>query len=151
MARVRRAVAAAVACPLCPRPNEADAKIILASYRIYTEWHVGTIEVYARAKRLVGDDVWRENALSWVDDFNREHGHGPTWDAFRCSDTVWCEPWEEISPAIRSTILPVLAGRGYLDGMRTPYSMCRSKRSESTKSQQASCVLGIEEVSFGTA
>ncbi|MDQ0945979.1 hypothetical protein [Streptomyces sp. V1I1] len=127
--RTRKAVAAAVACRLCPHiAPERGIELLTAefSFSDWRSWFTGTASAQGRASQLVSDPAWREPALAWVDAYNRNHGHGPTWGEFRREESIWTPPWDAVTTTVRRITLPLMSRAGHLDGMKTPFGMRRA-------------------------
>jgi hypothetical protein len=61
--------------------------------------------------------------LDWVDDYNRAHGHGPSWRVYRAEPALW--PTEVPRP-VQDAVLTLLSLAGDLNGTKTPYALrCR--------------------------
>ncbi|MFC8452553.1 hypothetical protein [Kitasatospora sp. NPDC057223] len=118
--RVQEAVAAAVACGLCPEVTPERGVEILAAPKPADFWGLGTATARARASELVDDPQWRGRALAWISAYRHQHGHGPTWKTFREEAALWPD---QVSANIRRIVLLVLARGGHLDGTRTPFGL----------------------------
>lgn len=118
--RVQAAVAAAVACALCPEVTPERGVEILAEARPADNRGLGTATARARAGELVDDPHWRGRALAWISAYRHQHGHGPTWKAFREEPALWPP---EAPKSIRRIALLVLARSGQLDGTKTPFGL----------------------------
>jgi len=118
---VQRAVAAAVACELCPGVTAEHGLAVLTGARPGKRMWRGTPALRDAARELLDQDGRRERILEWIDAFNRDHGHGPAWRQLFKAPGLWAE---EMPMAIQQCALAVLTLEGRLDGMKTPYSMC---------------------------
>jgi hypothetical protein len=118
---VQASIQAAVDCPLCPEVTPEQGVEALA--KSATNEPMGTVKVseanQERVDALAADEAWRATALGWVIEFWAEHGHGPTWRAFKTAE-FW--PPEHRSQ-VRKAVMSALYWSGYLDGTRIPYGL----------------------------
>jgi hypothetical protein len=124
-AKVQAAIAAAVICPLCP---EVTAEVGLEALTKSLgpgggrRWWNSTKTVQDSARRLTGDAAWRERALGWIDAYREAHEHGPSWRTFWNEPPLW--PADATVNLLR-TVMRQLNEGGFLDGTKTPFSLCR--------------------------
>ncbi|WP_331761879.1 hypothetical protein [Streptomyces sp. NBC_01546] len=124
-AQVQASIGAVVACPLCPHVTVENALEILTTALGPNgghAWWNSTKVVHDRALQLTGDPAWRERALSWIDDFNESHGHGPSWRLFWRAPVLWPA---DTTVSLLNTVMRQLNEGGYLDGTRTPFGLRR--------------------------